>query len=44
LLPVMKRYRTDRAVTLGNLLMYSTDRELLFDGAEYKLRQLGCIL
>ena len=44
LLPVMKRYRTDRAVTLDNLLMFSTDRELLFDGAEYKLRQLGCIL
>jgi hypothetical protein len=44
LLPVMKRYRTDTAVSLDNLLMYSTDRELLFDGAEYKLRQLGCIL
>jgi hypothetical protein len=43
-LPVMKRYRTDRAVTLCNLLVFSTDRELLFDGQEHRMKELGYIL
>ena len=44
-IPVVRRYDTKKPVTLYNCIVYdSNTRAVLYDGAETKLRELGCIL